>query len=430
MSSYGKYLDLTRRKTTPRGVKAERMHHVISYNPVTWVSGQPLLVRIPKLAANDLIVPLSLYLTFDLNITGSADAWFINNISANLIDRLVVKWGGKVLLDIDKYYILQTYKDLWLTTFQRENSIRHGISTLNIRKLRASATSAVATNTIENSVNRIFGKKFVIPLRFSAFTDHHPFYPYIYREEIEFYIYFAKASTVIAQTAGPITADYNIANISFEYDTVYEPYLADQIRYMSDSPGGISYMYEYVTYIPNNPIDQSLTSFTLDIKHPRKSIKGILMLFELQSVANAATGRDPEYFFNPQITSISITLDGKANRIFEQPYLEYQQYDEAQKKFLTESNKEHENVDTHLLNFVGSLVTADASRYCLWIDTRSTEDNNLFGSGFKLISSNNGFLITLTKNNTVAGLMNIHTYLVADAQFTLINRLATDPEFE
>ena len=154
------------------------------------------------------------------------------------------------------------------------------------------------------------------------------------------------------------------------------------------------------------------------------------MLFELQSVANATNGRDPEYFFNPQITSISITLDGKANRIFEQPYVEYQQFDEAQKKFLTESNKEHETIDTHLLNFVGSLVTTDASRYCLWIDTRSTEDNNLFGSGFKLISSNNGFLITLTKNNTGSELMNVHTYLVADAQFTLINRLATDPEFE
>ena len=87
-----------------------------------------LSVELPKLAEYTLIVPGSMKTVFDLTITGDKDSWFVNNISANLPGRMEIKWGSKSLLNTDKYHILKSYKDLWLTTNQRTNMLRNGIS--------------------------------------------------------------------------------------------------------------------------------------------------------------------------------------------------------------------------------------------------------------------------------------------------------------
>ena len=423
--SYGSYLSISRKDKTPGGIKAERQHHVITHNPQSFQPPGMLLVVIPKLAYGDLIVPNTMKLAFNLNITGSTDAWFVNNIAANLIQRLVIKWGGKVLLDIDNYYLFETYKDLWLTSNQRIDLIRRGISEINVRKLRSNASSASTTNSSDNRINKIYGNKYEILLNDCSFlTDQHPFYPYIYKEQIEYDIYFNPQNLVIDKTTAADSSNYNLTNITFEYDTVYEPALCNIITQLSDSQGGISYLYDYVTYIGMNPINKSDTSFSLDVKHPRKSIKGILMLFEIPPTEGS---RDSENFYCPEISRVDITLDGKANRIFEQGYLQDQQYTEAQKLCLKQIQKGLNTSDMTCNKFYGD---ANNAKFCLWIDCRSSEDNNLHGSGHRLMSSNNGFLIQVTKNNTGSGAINVHTYLIADAQFTLINRLATDPQFE
>ena len=51
-----------------------------------------------------------------------------------------------------------------------------------------------------------------------------------------------------------IVSDYNISNISFEYDAVYEPSLAQQIIQSSDTYE-ITYLYGYISYKGRNPIN-------------------------------------------------------------------------------------------------------------------------------------------------------------------------------
>ena len=43
------------------------------------------------------------------------------------MNRIEIKWGTKYILNINNYDVLSTYKDLWLTTNQRDNSLRSGI---------------------------------------------------------------------------------------------------------------------------------------------------------------------------------------------------------------------------------------------------------------------------------------------------------------
>ena len=175
--NFGKYLSLTRKERQLGGKKVERTHYSVNYNPSTLQSGQMLLNKIPSLAANyTLIVPGSMKLVFNINIIGDTDSWFVNNLSSNLINRIEIKWGTKSVLNINNYDVLSTYQDLWLTTNQKANSIRSGIQSTNLSKLRSGAPSGTA-NATDTRLKRIFGNKYELLLDCTFLTDQHPFYP-------------------------------------------------------------------------------------------------------------------------------------------------------------------------------------------------------------------------------------------------------------
>ena len=88
--NFGKYLSVARKERHP-GVKAEKTHYSVNYNPSTLQSGQMLIIKILSLAANALIVPGSMKLVFNINISRDTDSWFVNNFAANLIKRIAIK---------------------------------------------------------------------------------------------------------------------------------------------------------------------------------------------------------------------------------------------------------------------------------------------------------------------------------------------------
>ena len=189
---------------------------------------------------------------------------------------------------------------------------------------------------------------------------------------------------------------------------------------MSDTYG-ITYLYDYISYIGRNAINQSDLTFPLTILNPR-SVRGILMLFTLPpSTAN----RDPENCFNPEITNVDITINGRTNKVFAQGFKEDHLWIEARKLFLNEHRKYDGQSNMTLSIFYG---TPTSSGYCLWLDLRSTDDNTLYGNGMKIEPSSN-VVLNFTKNNTGSGTINVYTYLIADALFSIINRYATDPQY-
>ncbi len=419
--NFGRYLSLSRKERQPGGVQAERTHYSVPHNPSTLQGGQMLIVRIPKLEQNKLIVPESMKVTFNIDITGDDDSWLINNVDANLVTRIEIKWGSYTLLNISKFDVLSCYKDLWLTINQRSNLIRRGIQTTNLSKLRSNATSGTA-NASDTRLNRIFGNKYEILLDCTFLTDQHPFYPFIYKEGIVIDLYFQEPNLVINSSTTSVKTNYNLSNISFEYDTINEPQLANQIIQLSDSPHGITYLYDYISYDGMNPINQSDLSFSIIMQSPRKSLRGILLLFTLPP---ATANRDPENYFNPEITNVDITINGLTDKVFAQGFKEDQMWTEARKLFLNEHRKHDGQSNMILSHFYG---TPTSSGYCFWLDLRSTDDNTLHGNGMKIDAGSN-IGLNFTKNNTGTGTMNVCTYLIADAAFTLINRFATKPQF-
>ena len=124
-------------------------------------------------------------------------------------------------------------------------------------------------------------------------------------------------------------ATYTISNISLEFDTIINASLASQIRteYMKSS-----ILYDRILRAHIVPLNNSDTSFSVDINSPSKSLKGVLLIFTKERSATKFS-HDTEEFFNPKITKVEITVEGVPNELYAQNMEYRHQYDEIVKHF-------------------------------------------------------------------------------------------------
>ena len=124
-------------------------------------------------------------------------------------------------------------------------------------------------------------------------------------------------------------ATYTITNISLEFDTVTNTSLANQIRteYMKSS-----ILYDRILRTHIIPLNNSDTSFSIDINSPSKSLKGVLLIFTKErSITKFSL--DTKEFFNPKITKVEVTVEGVPNELYAQNMVYRHQHDEILKHF-------------------------------------------------------------------------------------------------
>ena len=61
------------------------------------------------------------------------------------------------------------------------------------------------------------------------------------------------------------------------------------------------------------------------------------------------------------------------------------------------------------------------SKYALWLDLCTTDDDQLHGSGHKIGNASEGVTIQISKTAEVAGSINAYLYIVQDAQLNIEN---------
>ena len=151
-----------------------------------------------------------------------------------------------------------------------------------------------------------------------------PLYQYGLGRHLTYELTFADYSDVI-KASNPYAA-YTISNISLEFDTVRNASLASQIRteYMKSSR---------ILRAHIIPLNDSSTSFSVDINSPSKSLKGVLLIFMKERSATKFN-RDTEEFFNPKITKVEVTVEGVPNELYAQNMEYRHQYDETMKALL------------------------------------------------------------------------------------------------
>ena len=201
-------------------------------------------------------------------------------------------------------------------TIETENAIKH----------RINATDK-ANNAKDQAVASIYDIKVCIPLDFEILESSLPLYQYGLGSRLTYELTFADYSDVIKATDPHAT--YIISNISLELDTVINASLASQIRteYMKSS-----ILYDRILRARIIPLNNSDTSFSIDINSPSKSLKGVLFIFTKERSATKFSC-DTEEFFNPKITKVEITVEGVPNELCAQNMEYRHQYDEIVKPF-------------------------------------------------------------------------------------------------
>ena len=89
--------------------------HIIKTNNLSTIGPEELLtVRFPDLKENQVIIPGTTKLTFNITLAGTdVNRTLAGNLGRNIIRKLVVKLEGNEIISIDDYDILYSYYDCW-----------------------------------------------------------------------------------------------------------------------------------------------------------------------------------------------------------------------------------------------------------------------------------------------------------------------------
>ena len=135
MSAYGNKLNPYRKLRESWGVKGIRQNVIIINNPSTIDQNQQLLVRFPNLSNNDVIVPHSARLAFDIELVSSDNnATVYQNLGRAIIKKIVIRISGNEVMSIDDSDIYHCYIDLWKPLTERLNMVYQGIGKPNMLK--------------------------------------------------------------------------------------------------------------------------------------------------------------------------------------------------------------------------------------------------------------------------------------------------------
>ena len=135
-------------------------------------------------------------------------------------------------------------------------------------------------------------------------------------------------------------------------------------------------------------------------------MKGLLLLFY-----EPYTGaKDSEKTFNPDITDVKVVVNVIPNKIYSQGMKMRDFWEEIFRRF----GKENSSLDaTDFYN---------GDRFALFIDLRSMKENNLHGSGLRLVNTKEGVHLMIKRNTSGSGNAKCNIFILADAHINIVNK--------
>ena len=394
-------------------MKAERTVKRITFNPTSANPGETLYVSVPKLDVNEVIVAGSLALVFDINLklTGAhANNYLVQNVSRALVNKLAVKFAAATVQDTDSYNIYKTFEDLFLSRDKRENMLREGIQSVDLNRIRSGAGDKKTSGVDEeNALNAVYGTKYRINLDHPILTDHGVFYPQALYNDLVFELTLAPAHEVVKGTTSSNVLGYKLENIQMEYEVIRSKTLADEAT--SEYKSGKEFAYDYVMRERVVPITRgSDTRLNLRVNPQRRSLKGILLLF----ISPYTPGnRDSEYYFNPDITKVAVTVNGVPNRVYNEGISGSDMWEELTRHFKPSTDGRP--------NMTLAKYLAD-NKFGLWIDLRSMDDTTMHGNGQRLVNTQDGVQLEIVRKASGSGITNCHIFTVSDAQMNIMGQ--------
>ena len=394
-------------------MKAERTVKRITFNPTEANPGETLYVSVPKLAANEVIVAGSLALVFNINLklTGAhANNFLVQNVSRALVEKLVVKFSATTIQDTDGYNIYKTFEDLFLSKDERENMLREGIQSVDLCRIRSGSGDKKTSGVdAENALKEAYGTKYRINLDHPILTDHGVFYPQALYNDLVFELTLAPAPKVVKGPTSRNRLGYKLENIQMEYEVIRSKTLADEA--MSTYSSGKEFAYDLVMRERVVPITRgSDTRLNLRVNPQRLSLKGILLLFMSPYTDG---NRDSEYYFNPDITKVKVTVNGVPNRVYNEGISGSDMWKELTRHFKPHSGGQP--------NMTLAKYLTD-NKFGLWIDLRSMDDTTMHGNGQRLVNTQDGVQLEIERTASGSGTIDCHIFTVSDSQMNIMGQ--------
>ena len=408
--SISEKIDPNRMPKQPFGLKAESTLQRITFTPSSANPGETLYVNIPKLSGNNVIVPGSVRLAFNIDVGGHADNTLVNNLGRNLVSNFKVVLGGETLQDTKRYDLFTTYHDLFLPKNERTKRLKQGMSTPNMRKLRTGAGDADTSDALQVALGKIYSNRYHTPINHPILDDHGVFHPRSLRETLTFEITLAPVLDVVNSSDTSTAPTYTLKNLELEYASISSDYLAQEASAAYAS--GKGFYYENVllhkTFEISKPDDSVINEH---INVPRRSMTGVLCLFN--DIPTAGT-RDAEKFINPAMLSVAININGMPNKLYSKNMITTDFYDSIMKRMEPLNSNVGDSIVKPLSFYAGNM-------FGLWIDLRTFPDEEIHGGGFSLDSTSDGVKLEIRRKAGGSGKVTCFIYVVSDALVEVMN---------
>ena len=127
----------------------------------------------------------------------------------------------------------------------------------------------------------------------------------------------------------------------------------------------------------------------------------------------AAGARDSEHYLNPDITKVSVTVNGSSNRVYNEGIAGIDMWNEVSRFFKPKSGgRPNMNLTKYLTG----------NKFGLFIDLRSMADTTVHGNGQCLVNTQDGIQLTIERNTTGSGTAKCYIFSISDSQINSMNK--------
>lgn len=377
------------KRSTRSAIMGMRKRYVSNLTPSTVNPEETLVVDIPKLKPSSCLVPGTLNLVFDFEVTGTK-SWFHNNLSKLLCSRLEITLGGDVVYSNTGESHLGVYRDMWRTNACRSDSVIFGIGSENMRKLickdDTGTSSGGESNRLDGLVHKIIDSTQRISLG-KILEDHGMYAPFYLQNNFRYAITFPHSREFMKAQSGESIGDYKLENLRIEYESIENIEIAKEISMMYS--GGRSMNFEEAQLLETKPWSKTLTITSEKVNIPRKSMKAIVMLF-----TKSPDILESEDFVFPNINKVSVDIEGTPNVIYSKGMMRDRLYYEAKRLFQVGGD-----VDSFMT--IGRFFDTG---FALVIDLRTIEDTSKTSDGTRLVNTQAGVSVIVEKGSTTTDL--------------------------
>jgi len=251
----------------------------------------------------------------------------------------------------------------------------------------------------DNKLNEVYGKKYRIRLDHQILTNHGVFYPQALHNDLTFDVKLAEAIHAVRGSNST-----QLKNIQLEYKMIRSKTLAEEARSVYSS--GKEFTYDHVMHDKEVAFKKDTdTRINVKVNPQRRSLKALLLLFIEPYDAGA---RDSEKFIFPDLTKVSVTVNGAPNMLYNNGIKGKDMWEE------------HMNMSKFYTN----------DKFGLVIDMRSMANQEMHGSGTRIVNSTDGVQLEIERKTEVSGDVKCHVFVISNYQFNIMDRQLESVQFQ